>query len=232
MNSSGNEWMETEIWTRMLKLKKSWRTYHGNIKLWKVKTVKILCMRLIGTIENNKKANSTAFREFKRIVAEQLVSPLVAEAEERRKKKEKAAPKTSPAVGNRVFGSTTGTVYMLLENKEKQDVNCFLCMLSWKIDPDTGEKWVPKLLTIYGCCECKKGFHVNCFAAFHHKGALKGDTRALMDIILKTSSEKIQKGMSKVCKQVASLSDLKLKFLEEFFKKFESKRQKLSHTVI
>jgi hypothetical protein len=65
------------------------------------------------------KANSTAYREFKRIVAEQLVSPLVAEAEERSKKKEKAAPKASPAVANGVLGSTTGTVHLLLENKRK-----------------------------------------------------------------------------------------------------------------
>ena len=178
------------------------------------------------------KANCTAYREFKRIIAEQLVSPLVAEAEERQKKKEKSTPKTSPAVANGVLGSTTGTVHMLLENKEKQDENCFLCMLRWKNDPDTGEKWVPKLRTIYGCCDCKKGFHVNCFAAFHHEGALKGDTRALMDIIMRTSSERIQKGMSKVCKRVSNLSDLKLKSPEELFKKFESKRQKILDSAI
>jgi hypothetical protein len=95
-------------------------------------------------------------------------------AEERQNKKEKAAPKTSPAVADGVLGSTTGTVHLLLENKGKKDKNYFLCMLYWKNDPDTGEKWVLKLGTIYGCCECKKGFHVNCFAAFHHEGAFKG----------------------------------------------------------
>jgi hypothetical protein len=47
-----------------------------------------------------------------------------------------------------------------------------------------------------------------------------------MDIIMRTSSERIQKGMSKVCKRVSDLSDLKLKSPEELFKKFESKRQK------
>jgi hypothetical protein len=66
---------------------------------------------------------------------------LVAEAEERQEKKEKSMPKTSPVVANGVLGSTTGTVHMLLENKEKHDKHCFLCMLCWK---NAGEKWVPK----------------------------------------------------------------------------------------
>jgi hypothetical protein len=72
-----------------------------------------------------------------------LVSPSVAEAEERQEKKEKSTPKTSPVVANGVLGSTTGTVHMLLENKEKHDKNCFLCMLCWKNDPIAVEKWVP-----------------------------------------------------------------------------------------
>jgi hypothetical protein len=51
---------------------------------------------------DSQNADCTAYREFKRIIAERLVSLLVAEAGE------KSTPKTSPAVANRVFGSTTG----------------------------------------------------------------------------------------------------------------------------
>ena len=47
------------------------------------------------------KANCTAYREFKRIIAEQLVSPLVAEAEERQKKKEKSTTKIKSSVGKK-----------------------------------------------------------------------------------------------------------------------------------
>jgi hypothetical protein len=77
---------------------------------------------------DTQKTNTTAYQEFRRIVVEKLISLLVGEIEERRKKKEKAALKTSPETANAVLGSTTGTAHWLLENKENQDENCFLCM--------------------------------------------------------------------------------------------------------
>lgn len=136
-------------------------------------------------------ARSISFREFKRQIAQQLVSSQINAAESKRINKENTVPKTSPAANQYIIGTTSGTNHMSLENKGKKDANCFLCMLRWKIDSETKEKWIPKLRTIYGCTECKKGFHVNCFSAYHHEGALKGDTKALMDIILGSTPEKL-----------------------------------------
>lgn len=174
------------------------------------------------------KASNTPYREFKRQISENLVSPWLNELAEKQKKKEgnNAASRSSVALDRNVLGSTTGTIHMLLENKQKLDQNCFLCMLRWKVDPETNEKWTPKLRTIYGCCECKKGFHVNCFTAYHYQGVLKGDTRALMDVIRTTSSEKPMHGMSKRCQKVASISDLRLKTPTELYAKFEKKKRR------
>ena len=33
--------------------------------------------------------------------------------------------------------------------------------------------------SIYGCIECKKGFHVNCFTVFHYQHALSGNNKLL-----------------------------------------------------
>lgn len=120
---------------------------------------------------------------------------------------------------------------MLLENKGKKYANCFLCMLRWKIDSETKEKWIPKLRTIYGCTECKKGFHVNCFSAYHHEGALKGDTKALMDIILGSTPEKLLKGMSKICKRVSTADDLTLKSPDELYRKFKKQKESEEYTI-
>jgi len=70
-------------------------------------------------------------------------------------------------------------IHMLLRNKgtkknnsSAQDDPCYLCKLRGFISK-----------TIYGCPLCKVGFHVECFTAFHYKDALKGNIRALMDMI-------------------------------------------------
>jgi hypothetical protein len=39
----------------------------------------------------------------------------------------------------------------------------------------------------YSCVQCKKGFHVNCFMAFHYRGALSTSRKALLDVIFKLS---------------------------------------------
>jgi len=70
-------------------------------------------------------------------------------------------------------------IHMLLQNKGKkknnssaQDVPCYLCKLRGFISK-----------TIYGSPQCKVGFHMGCFTAFHYKDALNGNIKALMDMI-------------------------------------------------
>ena len=65
--------------------------------------------------------------------------------------------------------------HMLVENLNKKDINCHLCLYMKK-----------KKKTIYGCVQCRKGFHVNCFTAYHCTGALKGNTKALMCMVLQS----------------------------------------------
>lgn len=173
-------------------------------------------------------ATKVQYREFKRRIAEQLVAPFLTILENKQANRKVATNKPLALHSNLTLGSTHGTMHILLENKNKLDENCFLCMLRSKIDPDTKERWTPKLRTIYGCCQCKKGFHVNCFSAMHHEGALKGDTKALMDILVNTNPERIRKGMTKICKRVSDISELHLKTPEELFKKFEAKKRKRS----
>jgi hypothetical protein len=40
-----------------------------------------------------------------------------------------------------------------------------------------------ELKTIYSCIQCKKGFHVNCFTAFHYSGVLSRKHSTLLDIV-------------------------------------------------
>jgi hypothetical protein len=44
-----------------------------------------------------------------------------------------------------------------------------------------------ELKTSYSCVQCKKGFHVNCFMAFHYRGALSTSRKALLNVIFKSS---------------------------------------------
>jgi hypothetical protein len=108
-------------------------------------------------------------QSFKQQVAIFLVEPLL------NKKKARqnipvpllsAAPQTA-----RNITETLGRIeetHMLVKNLGKkkypsklQDVACYLCKL---------RGFVSK--TIYGCPQCKTGFHVECFTAFHYKGKL------------------------------------------------------------
>jgi hypothetical protein len=56
-----------------------------------------------------------------------------------------------------------------------QDIDCFLCRKTGK-----------ELRMSYSCIKCMKGFHVNCFAAFHCRGALSNSKKALLDVIFES----------------------------------------------
>jgi hypothetical protein len=55
--------------------------------------------------------------------------------------------------------------HVLIGNLSKKSVLRHFCNIF---------KCKKKNSTIYGCIICKKGFHVNCFAAYHYAGALVG----------------------------------------------------------
>jgi hypothetical protein len=84
------------------------------------------------------------------------------------------------------------------KNRNKQqDIPCYLCKLRG-FDSRT----------IYGCPTCKAGFHVECFTAFHYKDALKGNMKALLDML--KASEVAGKRRKKSNNYIGSLDLLTL----------------------
>ncbi len=63
--------------------------------------------------------------------------------------------------------------------------------------------------SIYGCTMCKKVFHVNCYTAVHCQGALKGDTKTIMQMIM-ADETKEPRGKLKKSKFIGEVGDLKL----------------------
>ena len=68
---------------------------------------------------------------------------------------------------------------------------------------------------MYSCIECKKGYHIQCFAIFHHKGLFEN----VSDIALKKVIEKMD-GYGKAVRKrksasICSLKDIKLPCLEK-----------------
>jgi len=50
-----------------------------------------------------------------------------------------------------------------------------------------------ELKTIYSCIQCKKGFHVNCFTAYHYRGVMSNSHKALLDVVF-NSDKKLTMG--------------------------------------
>jgi hypothetical protein len=70
-----------------------------------------------------------------------------------------------------------------------------------------------KSMTIYGCVMCKKGYHVNCFAAYHCAGALTGEAKVLSEMLMK--AEKLPRASNRRSKYVGTIADLKLPVMTE-----------------
>ena len=73
------------------------------------------------------------------------------------------------------LGLLTGN-HMLLKNLNSKDIACHLCRM---IHGDERK-------TIYGCFECGKGYHVNCFTAYHNRNGLQGNNYAVQELVKQT----------------------------------------------
>src|SRR5687767_6064137 len=76
------------------------------------------------------------------------------------------------------------TNHMLVPNKKRQsgriaDIKCYLCLVVKS----------KRRKTTYSCTGCMKGFHVNCFSAFHFQNALQGNSKNLVNIMFKSTKE-------------------------------------------
>jgi len=116
--------------------------------------------------------------EFKRRICQSLIKPW---------NMSKVSPSTArPSETDRVtIASSLGVIsesHMLVENlprntnpNKPQDLDCFLCRRMGR-----------EVKTIYSCIQCRKGFHVNCFAAFHYRGQMSRRHTALLDVVFDT----------------------------------------------
>jgi hypothetical protein len=87
----------------------------------------------------------------------------------------------SPDESHQLIDNATGVIdeaHMLLENlphkinySQPQDIGCSLCR---------------KIGRELFCIKCRKGFHVNCFAAFHYRGLMTTCHKALLDVVFKS----------------------------------------------
>ena len=98
------------------------------------------------------------FYEFKRVVSEQLVRPFLLEKERIRQRSEERM--TAAQMMCRTVG--TSQHHVLMENKTVKGSNqvaCYLCSLI--LNQRKNSK--------HGRVQCGKGFHVDCFAAYHNQ---------------------------------------------------------------
>lgn len=139
-------------------------------------------------------SNVLDFISFKRSICESLVKPHRSQRKIRR---------ASEIDNSNLMENVIGTVgdsdgHLLIENINKTGIHCHFCLLRGV-----------KKKTIYGCTKCGRGFHVNCYTAFHFQGALKSDTGAFAETILNTERP-LPRGMNKKSKYVGDISTLTL----------------------
>lgn len=152
--------------------------------------------------------NKWTFFNFNHNICEHLITPLQnSHPVWRPAGSRKTASKQNTESTQLTVSETVGIIdspHMLLENLPRkknpikpQDVECYLCR-------QRGHE----LKTIYSCLICKKGFHVNCFAAFHFRGGLSNSHQTLLEIAFRSEKRpKITHGSS-YCS--TSLADMKL----------------------
>lgn len=105
------------------------------------------------------------FGEFKRRIAESLVTPQLLKIKERAALRPmRNGVEIIPPRGDRTWH------HILLRNQNGAFGNCFLCKRVTR----------RKRKAVYFCSECKYAFHVNCFAFFHHNERLR-ESRPSLD---------------------------------------------------
>jgi hypothetical protein len=101
-----------------------------------------------------------SFREFKRGVAEQMVSGLLASRTSRTSRAMTELPDAPPVLGATVGESETGHVLVKTRTRRR----CYLCRVTAGKETRTRNY----------CVACAKGYCTNCYSAFHHNERLRG----------------------------------------------------------
>jgi hypothetical protein len=100
------------------------------------------------------------FREFKRRVAEQLVTPLLTLRASRVPRARSVLPEAPPNLEDALGESVSN--HVLVKTKTRR--RCFLCRVTEGKETRTSNY----------CLGCAKGFCLNCHASFHHNERLRG----------------------------------------------------------
>jgi hypothetical protein len=140
---------------------------------------------------------------FKQGLCEQLVTPLV-----RLKQNETVTPDIPYQRPNidEVVGSLDSNHYLMNLKRNvagrPADAHCYLCLLFRK-----------KLKTRFGCVQCKKAFHSQCFTAFHFQHALTHNKRVMIERAI-NGVDNIRGG-NKKCNHMGNLREMDYPFERE-----------------
>lgn len=138
-----------------------------------------------------------SYREFKWGISEKLVEAhlLSRNRRPRREDGENSGHSTGPGI------ERMGDImlnHMLLENVNKTGVVCYLCHV---LDNSKRRS------TIYGCAQCGKGFHVNCFTMYHFQNALIEHKPVLRRLIMDADGESSTRRQTKRGKYINTISN-------------------------
>ena len=141
------------------------------------------------------------FFEFKRRICEQMVGTYLKDRTRR------LNSNTNALIGQDEEGAHVGRQHehILLENKMiKGDnrVSCHLCALFGK-----GNR-----KSIYGCMHYQKGFHVNCFALYHQRWALKKCSPSILRIIEAMEKPQTNFVRKRKSERISCIEDIKITF--------------------
>lgn len=134
----------------------------------------------------------TSLVEFKRSICEAFVLPF---------RSSRKRPRDPVTVANQALEENLGRIedtHMLTTNLGKTGIHCHLCLMRNE-----------KFKTIYGYIKCKRGFHVNCYSAYHFQGALRGDAKAIVAMVMQ-SEKGPTKGLTKKSKFIGDASNIHL----------------------
>jgi hypothetical protein len=137
------------------------------------------------------------FREFKRRVAEQLVTPLLNARAERAPRVQSDLPNAPPELGAAI--GETGTDHVLVKTKLRR--RCYLCRVTTGMEKRTRNY----------CLGCAKGFCTNCHSAFHFNERLRGHHEIISALALTEQSRGVYRSRRTPVTHVASEETLVLR---------------------
>jgi len=95
-----------------------------------------------------------------------------------------------------------------MTNVDKRPLECYLCRLLLK-ETGTDVGGPPAVgKSIYGCTKCGKGFHVDCYSAFHFRSAMQKNPTVLNNVV--SALEREQHVRDKVSAKINKIEDLTL----------------------